>query len=514
MSPNPHRLPFYEKVGYSLGDAAANFVWRGALAYLAIFYTDTFGLTAAHAALLILLVRLSDGITDIIMGMVADRTDTRWGKFRPWVLWSAPALGLFMVLCFSTPDMSYTNKLIYAYITYIGLTLAYTVNNVPYSALMGVMTPSVNERAVLSGYRFAGAFGGGLLVSGFTLTLVKYFGQGNDQAGYQYTMYLFAALLVIFCMITYYTTKERVKPPAMQEGSLKQDLKDLSVNLPAILLPLLSITVFFYYREWKSGLFFVCGMTVTYLAIRWLLKRPAEALSNTQRDLVDLITNKPWVVLLAVGFLFMMFNGIRYGVIAYYFKYYAQNELMTQMFFMALLVVSMFTAAVTGYITEFISKKNLFILSMLLGAGFNSVIYFLGPDQITLVFVFGCIGEIFAAIMPVLFFSMLGDAADYSEYKNHRRATGLIYSAGTFINKTGGGFAGALVLIVLAGFGYNSADEQTIAGSLEGIKLLMSFIPAGFALLGMAVLTIYPLDAKRMQVIETELQRRRAVEAS
>jgi len=116
--------------------------------------------------------------------------------------------------------------------------------------------------------------------------------------------------------------------------------------------------------------------------------------------------------------------------------------------------------------------------------------------------------------MPVLFFSMLGDAADYSEYKNHRRATGLIYSAGTFINKTGGGFAGALVLIVLAGFGYNSADEQTIAGSLEGIKLLMSFIPAGFALLGMAVLTIYPLDAKRMQVIETELQRRRAVEAS
>ena len=161
------KLPFSEKVGYAVGDAAANLVWRGALAYLAVFYTDTFGITAAATAMLFLVVRLSDGVTDIIMGMIADRTQSRWGQFRPWILFSAPILGLFMVLCFSTPDLSENAKLAYAYFTYIGLTLAYTINNVPYSALMGVMTTSDTERTSLSGFRFAGAFAGGLLVMAF-----------------------------------------------------------------------------------------------------------------------------------------------------------------------------------------------------------------------------------------------------------------------------------------------------------------------------------------------------------
>ena len=161
-----HKLTLKEKVGYGMGDAAANLVWRGALAYLAVFYTDTFGITAAAAAMLFLVVRLSDGVTDIIMGMIADRTQTKMGKFRPWILGSTPFLGLFMVLCFTTPDLSYSGKLIYAYLTYIGLTLAYTVNNVPYSALMGVMTSDDRERTSLSGFRFAGAFFGGLLVMG------------------------------------------------------------------------------------------------------------------------------------------------------------------------------------------------------------------------------------------------------------------------------------------------------------------------------------------------------------
>lgn len=513
MSANSHRLPIFEKVGYALGDAAANFVWRGALAYLLIFYTDTFGLAAAHAAVLVLLVRLSDGITDIVMGMVADRTRTRWGKFRPWILWSAPVLGLFMVLCFSTPDMGYTAKLIYAYLTYIGLTLAYTVNNVPYSALMGVMTPSVVERGVLSGYRFAGAFGGGFLVMVFTPDMVKYFGAGNEAQGYQYTMYVFASLLVVFCLITYFTTKERVQPPESQEGSLKQDLKDLGVNLPAILLPLLVITLFFYYRNLLSFGIFVGGMVVTVLAARWLLGQPMERLSPTQKDLADLLSNRPWLILLAVGFLFMMFNGIRYGVVAYYFKYYSEDANLVSYFFMALLIVSFFGALVVGYLTTFISKKNLFVLSMFLGGAFNMAIYFCEPEQFRLVFVFACLGEIFAAFMPVLFFSMLGDAADFSEWKNGRRATGLVYSAGTFINKTGGGFAGALILLVLANYGYDAADEASIANSLEGMKLLMSWIPAAFAFIGMAVVWFYPLTDNRMKEVEKDLLARRGENA-
>ena len=213
------RLPITEKIGYSLGDAAANLVWRGALAYLAFFYTDTFGLSAAAAAMLVLLVRLSDGVTDIIVGMVADRTKTRWGKYRPWILWSSPFLAVFMVLCFTTPDWSSEAKLVYAYVTYIGLTLAYTLNNVPYSSLMGVMTGSDQERVSLSGWRFFGAFFGGLLVMGFLPDLVSYFGGGNDAKGYQYTMYLFAVILLVMMVITFATTRERVDVPQDQAGS-------------------------------------------------------------------------------------------------------------------------------------------------------------------------------------------------------------------------------------------------------------------------------------------------------
>jgi len=536
MSPVSHTLPLQEKVGYALGDAAANFVWRGALAYMAVFYTDTFGITAAHAAMLLLLVRLSYGVTDILMGLVADRTETRWGKFRPWVLWSAPVLGIFMILCFTTPDLSYTGKLIWASVTYVGLTLAYTVNNVPYSALMGVMTPDPKERAVLSGYRFAGAFGGGLLVMGFTLTLVEFFGKGDDAAGYQYTMYVFAALLVLFCLITYFTTKERVVPVKNEESENSGGTADLLKTFSVLLLPLCSISLVFYYwgaaafdgnEEGKicsalffgaclaeekvySALFFFVCMTAATVFIRRLLSKPRESLSNTQQDIVDLFTNKPWLLLLAVGFLFMMFNGIRYGTVAYYFKYYSGKELLAETYFVALLVVSMLTALSTGYITKYISKKNLFTLSLLLGGVFNSFIYFLPPGEIVLVFVFGCIGEIFAAIMPVLFFSMLGDAADYSEWKNERRATGLVFSAGTFINKTGGGFAGALVLLVLARYGYDAADEATIENSLDGMKLLMSWIPAVFSFLGVIFMIAYPLTTEKLKQIETDLNARRA----
>jgi GPH family glycoside/pentoside/hexuronide:cation symporter len=505
-----HKLPLSEKVGYALGDAAANFVWRGALAYMAVFYTDTFGITAAHAALLLLLVRLSDGVTDILMGMVADRTETPWGKFRPWILWSAPVLGLFMALCFTTPDLSYTGKIIWASVTYVGLTLAYTVNNVPYSALMGVMTPDPTERSVLSGFRFAGAFGGGLLVMGFTLTLVEYFGGGDKAQGYQYTMYLFAVLLVAFCLVTYFTTKERVKPVKQEVKAESGQIMDMLLNFAILLLPLCSISIFFYYRGIYSGTFFVVCMIAAALFIRRLLNKPRDNLSHTQKDLVDLLTNKPWLLLLAVGFLFMMFNGIRYGVVAYYFKYYTGKELLAETYFIALLVVSMITALLVGYLTKYISKKNLFALSLFLGGTLNGLVYFLSPDQITQIFVLGCLVEVFAAIMPVLFFSMLGDAADYSEWKNRRRATGLVFSAGTFINKTGGGFAGALVLLVLAGYGYDVAQEATIANSLEGMKLLMSWIPSAFSFAGLAFMLAYPLTTEKLKQVELELNQRRS----
>ena len=483
-----HTLPIYEKIGYAMGDAGANLVWRGALAYLAVFYTDTFGISAAAAALLFLVVRLSDGVTDIIMGMIADRTQTRLGKFRPWILWSTPFLALFMVLCFTTPDISPTAKLIYAYFTYIGLTLAYTVSNVPYSALMGVMTGDDLERTKLSGFRFAGAFAGGLLVMGFLPDLVAYFGQGDSAQGYQYTMYIFAALLTVLMLVTFASTKERVQPATNKQISLKTELADLSSSLPFIILPLLAITLFFYYRELYSGLFFAATMIFMTVLIRRLLASDHSKLSGSQQDMVDLLTNKPWLILLGMGFLTMMFNGIKYAVIAYYFKYYVGNELLTGQYFIALLVVSIFGALSTGKLAEILGKRTLFIASLLLSALFTICFFWLPNDNLGLIFVMGCLSEFFAAMMPTLFFTMLGDSADYSEWKNKRRATGLIYSAGTFVQKTGGGFAGALVLVVLASYGYDGMDETTVAHSLDGMILLMSWLPAAFALIAAALM--------------------------
>ncbi|WP_076419345.1 MFS transporter [Colwellia sp. UCD-KL20] len=503
------KLPFYEKVGYAMGDAAANLVWRGALAYLAVFYTDTFGLTAAAAAMLFLVVRLSDGVTDIVMGMIADRTNTRWGKFRPWILWSTPVLGLFMVLCFTTPNFSDNGKLVYAYFTYIGLTLAYTLNNVPYSALMGVMTDSDTERTSLSGFRFAGAFLGGLLVMGFLPELVAYFGNGNDAQGYQYTMYVFASLLIALMVITFATTKERVEAPIDPNSNLKTELWDLTKNLPFIILPLLSITLFFYYREIYSGIFFVVVMTAMALVIKKLINNTPENMTGTQRDMVDLLTNKPWLILLAMGFLTMMFNGIKYGVIAYYFKYYVGDELMAGQYFIALLVVSILGALATEHLSKWLGKKKVFIISLILSGLLTGAFYWIPQGNITAIFVLGCSAEFFAAMMPTLFFTMLGDSADYSEWKNKRRATGLIYSAGTFVQKTGGGFAGALVLVVLASYGYNGMDVSTIDQSLPGMQLLMSWIPASFAFIAAGLMVLYPLTSQQNALIGSELMRRR-----
>ncbi|BCD99606.1 MFS transporter [Marinagarivorans cellulosilyticus] len=508
-----NKLSFVEKSGYAMGDAAANLVWRGALAYLAVFYTDTLGISAAAAAILMLVVRISDGITDIIMGMIADRTTSKYGKFRPWIIWSAPVLALFMVLSFTViPGLSPVAKIVWAYFTYIGLTLAYTVNNVPYSALMGVMTPSHTERTVLSGYRFAGAFCGGVLMMSFLPDMVEYFGQGNDAIGYQKTMYIFAGLLIILCGITFFTTKERVEPPT-PSGSLKTELGDLLKNLPFIITPLLAITLFFYYRNLASGIFFAVVIGAAWFIIQQLIKKPESEITPSQRDLVDLLTNKPWIMILGLGLFTMLYNGVRYTTTAYYFTHYMGDKTLTGSFFLATMLTSIFAALIAGYLTTWLGKKTLFSISLAASGAFACAIFFVKPDQVTLIFALGICCEFFAAFMPVLVFSMLGDAADYSEWKNGRRATGLFYSAGTFIQKTGNGFASALVLLVLSAYGYIGSDPDTIANTKHVMVSLMSWIPALFSFVALGLLVVYPLNTKRMGEIEHDLESRRKAKA-
>jgi glycoside/pentoside/hexuronide:cation symporter, GPH family len=521
MQQSTHKLSIREKIGYSMGDAAANFVWRSGF-FIPVFYTDTFGLAAAHATILILIVRISDGLTDIIMGSIADRTNTRQGKFRPWILWSTPFLALFLCLIFTTPDFSYEGKLVYAFFIYLGLTLAYTANNVPYGALMGVMTDSVKERASLASFRFIGAFSGGLLVMSLLPLLVAKLGNGNDADGYLKTMPIFAILLMIFLFITYKTTKERITPKPQTDVSLWQELKDLFCNLPVILIPVAGISLFIgilaakdafapYQTEWilGAGVAVVASFVLAVYLRKRIISRPIDSLSSTQKDLADLLTNKPWLILLGVGIMFGLFTVVRPSAASYYFKYYLEKPDLISLYFAITLVASLVAAVATEILCKKYNKRTLMIAAFALGSIFNGAIYFVSPEQITAMMVLATIGEFFAGMMPVLFFSMLGDTVDYSEWKNGRRATGLLYSAGTFINKTGHGFAGALVLIVLALYGYDAASTQAITDSVPAMVLLMTGIPVVIGIAGIIFTLWYPLDDNTMQSIERDLIARR-----
>jgi len=440
-----------EKIGYALGDTAANIAWRTLSTFLFVFYTDVFGISAAVVGVLLLVTRFSDGFTDVIMGMIADRTNTKQGKFRPWILWSALPLGALMALTFTTPDLGTTGKIIYAYVTYIMLTLAYTANNIPYSALMGVLTTNNSERTSLSSFRFAGAYLGGILTQGGLIYLVMLLGNGNENKGYQYSIYLLSAILVLFLLVTYFTTKERVKPTIEESSNIKNDLKDL-------------------------------------------------------------ITNKPWLILLVIGFLFVTYNSIKQGITVIYFKRFLNAETLAASYMVALLVVSVFAALITTKLSNIFGKRNLFIYVMLFSAVTNGLLYFASPENTTMIFTLGILSEFGAGIMPVLFFAMLGDAADYSEWKHGRRATGLVYSAGTFAMKFGGGVAGAIIGFVLAAYGYDGMNEASIAEAIPGIKHLMSWIPALIIIPASIVMLVYPLTSFKLNEIETELQKRRSSE--
>lgn len=448
MEDTSQRLSVVEKVGYGLGDTATNLVWRTLMVFLPIFYTDVFGITAAAVGTLLLVCRFWDGITDFIMGLIADRTDTRWGKFRPWILWMAVPFGIMTILTFTTPDLSTTGKLIYAYITYSGLILVFTASNVPYSALMGVMSPDPNERTGLSSYRFFFAFLGGLITQGLNIYLVGFFGHGNKVLGYKYTMTLFAVLSVIFFLITFLTTKERVKPKKIEHSSLKQDLKDL-------------------------------------------------------------VRNQPWIVLFLFGIFFITMTTLKQGVTMFYFKYYVGTVDLATSFMIAGLAAAMIAAALTQRLVRIFGRKGTIRASLLLALVSSSLLFFARPTDIIIIFVLSILTEFSTGPIITLFFAMLADSADYSEWKNDRRATGLVFSAGTLSIKFGTGIAGALIGWLLTIFGYTANVAQSFH-TLNGIRLLISVLPAIVALLALVVFSFYKLDESFLKQIQQELQDRKA----
>ncbi len=529
------KLSIKEKVGYALGDGAANIAWRGVTTFLFIFYTDVFGLNPAVVGLLMLIARFSDGIIDIIMGIICDRTNSRYGKFRPWILWTAIPLGITLSLLFTSPDLSPAGKVVYAYATYLLFFFIYTANNIPYGALMAVMTPDNKERTSLGSYRMTGAFAGGMVVQGALLFLVGHFGNINPTINvtrleikkYEVTVSSNNNIKNVnintkggIAMFTWTHSQkaDSLNVPTQGKSFSMEAQKKYSFilsgeeNLKASRLFIIDQKKGYSKAIYFLSVFLSFFMILTFLSTKERVKPPKDQETNLIKDLKDLVRNRPWIILLVIGMLFNVYNAIKQGIVVIYFSHYLHNQLLAASYMVALALASIAGAIITTPLGKRYGKRNLFVYALLFSGVVNAMLYFCNPGNYLGIFIIGIMSEIGAAIFPTLFFAMLGDAADYSEYKNGRRATGLVYSAGSFATKFGGGIAGAIIGLVLSAFHYNGQDEVSIQGAIPGIIMLMSWIPAIIAIFAAGVMTLYPLNQKKMDSINLELNSRRAQE--
>lgn len=450
------KLSLVEYAGFALGDTASNFFFKFFSLFLLYYYTDVFGIDAAAAGTMFLVTRAFDALTDPAMGILADRTKTRWGKYRPYLLWMAIPYGICGYLIFANPDLESAGKLVYAYITYSLMMLAYTAINVPYSSLMGVLSPSSRARTIASSFRFAGAFGGGLLVTTFVRPLVEFLGGDDEVLGFQYTMAIFAVLSVALFWVTFATTKERVQPPE-------------------------------------------------------------EQTNNAWEEIGELFKNRPWMILFVAAIFSTTFIGMKDSVTLHYFKYNVGSD-KTPIFwildrssvFMSVGMLSMMIGAILmGFVSQYFDKKWLsfwltFATSLCLVAFF-----FVPPGSFATLVVLNALTSFLMGPTSAIVWAMYGDVADYGEHKFGRRSTGLIHSASLFSLKAGGMIAGFLAGRLLGQIGYVPNAEQS-ESSLLGIRLMFSVIPAVFALGKAISLWVYPLDARTVIRIEVELRERKA----
>jgi GPH family glycoside/pentoside/hexuronide:cation symporter len=527
------KLALKEKIGYALGDGAANIAWRGVATFLFIFYTDVFGINPATVGVLMLIARFGDGIIDVLMGIICDRTNSKYGKFRPWILWTAIPLGITLSLLFTTPKLGPTGKIIYAYATYLTFFLVYTANNIPYGALMAVMSSDDKERTSLGSYRMVGAFTGGMVVQGALLFLVLHFGNINpeiainklDAKKYEVTVSTNQDVKNVniktengIGRFTWANTgiADSLNVPTQGKSFSMEAQKNYSFivdgeeNLKSKDITIIDQKRGYSHAIYLLSVFLSLFLMVTFATTKERVQPPKEQKTSLGKDLRDLVRNRPWIILLVIGLLFNVYNSIKQGIVVIYFSHYLHNQLLAASYMVGLMLASIAGAMITSPLGKRLGKRNLFIYALIFSGAVNASLVFCGPNSIIPIFTIGIISEFGAAIFPTLFFAMLGDAADYSEFKNGRRATGLVYSAGSFATKFGGGIAGAIIGFVLAAYHYNGQDTVAIQGAVPGIIMLMSWIPTIIALIAAGVMTLYPLNQKKMDNITIELNNRRA----
>ncbi len=472
------KLSIVEKVGYSLGDLAANLVFQTLVTYLAYFYTDIYGLKTNDASALILTVGLiaAFGFNPII-GALADRTSSRWGKFRPWILWTAIPLGVIALLAFSTPDFSYKGKLIYAVVTYTLLLLLYAANNLPYGALSGVITGDMKERNSMSAYRFVAVMFAQFFVQVFMYSIIISAGHGDKAVGIEKVMTWLAIIGTIMLIITFLTTKERIVPKPEQKSSLKQDLSDLFKNKPWVIMLTLT-TLVFITLAMKGGAYVY--YFENYVDKEKLTTFISPILNAFTSASINFFGEDP----VSAGFGLFNAGGIIFMIVG---------------------------ITISKWLADKYGKRDVFGIGLFISTLFILLFYFFPPKSVGLMYASQILHGLSYGVTIPLLWAMIADVADYSEWKNNRRATAIIFSA-MMVGLKGGLTIGSSLLTWLLGlYDYipNSETTQSVT-AINGTKLLVSVFPSIPFLIGVGMLFFYKINKKMEVQIEADLKQRRA----
>jgi Na+/melibiose symporter-like transporter len=484
------QLSFREKAGYALGDAATNFFFQAMIMYQGKFYTDVMGLSSSAAAWLFLIVRGWDAIFDPIIGTLADRTQTRWGKFRPWVLWTAVPYGVVLWLAYTVPAFEGASRLIYAYATYTLLMMVYSANNTPYSALNGVMTGDNSERTSLAQFRFVAAMAAQLVVQGFTLPLIdKFGGPANVAKGWSTTFGIYGALVVLFCVIAFLCSRERVQPDPRQRSSIRQDITDVFRCPPWVAMFL--ITIFVFTTLALRG-------TSIYYYFTYYVDKPAllEFVKNFGLGNVAAADASAWKTVLGWFGFILTPDGSN------------TTSVGLSLFNIAGTIVTILGVIASKPLAARFGKKAVFGWGLLLTTGVTAAVFFVPPDAIGTLFILSLLWP--AAYGPTipLLWAMIADVADFSEWKTGRRATGFVYAGIVFALKAGLGIGGALANGIIGSYGYVANVAQS-AESLRGIRLSATLYSAMPFALGVICLIVYPITKHLNLRISAELEQRR-----
>ena len=492
------KLSFAEKAGYSAADAAANFVFMTMILFQTNFYTDVFGITASAAATILMVARLWDAFADPIVGVLADRTNTRWGKFRPWILFTALPWCIVMVLAYTTPKgWGITSMILYAAITNILLMSIYSMNNMPYSALGGVMTGDVNERAKLNSYRFIAVNAAQFIVGGFTLPLIAKFAVGHDrQYGWQMTMAIWAVVCFILFLITFATTKERIKPEPHQKSSPKEDFVNLLKNNP-----------------WKVMFF----MTLVHFAI---LSFRGAALYNYYHHFADKAALYDWVQSLGLTAPALIPGAPAPGGILEWLGYIVHgdktNLLSSNIADVANSIINMIGTGITIIViilspalSKRFGKKAVAIGGFALASIGTLAFSLLSPTNVSgMVVLTILIAIVYAPTIPLIW-AIYADVADYSEWKTGRRFTGIVFATIGFALKAGLALGSSSFLWIMADiFNYNTQMPDA-PQALEGFRACSGIVVGILFVICTLSLTVYKINKKMTIQMADELAERR-----